>query len=50
MPTEWRRVFASYTSDRGLAWILYKGCKKLSIKKTDRPNPQKVLKKNASSQ
>ena len=33
-PTEWEKIFASYSSDRGLISRIYKECKKLNAKKT----------------
>lgn len=31
-PTEWEKIFSSYTSDRGLIFNIYKELKKLGFK------------------
>jgi hypothetical protein len=42
-PTEWEKIFASYTSDKGLITRIYRELKKLNSPKTNEP-----LKKHAS--
>jgi hypothetical protein len=36
-PTEWEKIFASYTSDKGLITRIYRELKKLSAPKTNEP-------------
>jgi hypothetical protein len=36
-PTEWEKIFASYTSDKGLITRIYKDLKKLNFHKINEP-------------
>jgi hypothetical protein len=36
-PTEWEKIFASYTSDKGLITRIYKEFKKLNLPKINEP-------------
>jgi hypothetical protein len=36
-PTEWEKIFASYTSDKGLITIIYRELKKLNSPKINEP-------------
>jgi hypothetical protein len=36
-PTEWEKIFASYTSDKGLLARIYRGLKKLNTPKINEP-------------
>jgi hypothetical protein len=36
-PTEWEKIFASYTSDKGLITRIYRELKKLNSPKIDEP-------------
>jgi hypothetical protein len=36
-PTEWEKIFASYTSDKGLITRIHRELKKLNSPKTDEP-------------
>jgi hypothetical protein len=36
-PTEWEKIFASYTSDEGLITRIYRELKKLNSAKTNEP-------------
>jgi hypothetical protein len=36
-PTEWEKISASYTSDRGLITRIYKGLKKLNSQRINNP-------------
>jgi hypothetical protein len=36
-PTEWEKIFASYTSDKGLITRMYRQLKKLNSLKTNEP-------------
>jgi hypothetical protein len=36
-PTEWEKIFASYTSDKGLIARIYRGLKKLNSPKSNEP-------------
>jgi hypothetical protein len=44
-PTEWQKIFASYTSEKGLITIIYRELKKLNSPKIDEPI-KKWAKKN----
>jgi hypothetical protein len=37
LPTEWEKIFASYTSDKGLITIIYRELKKLNSQKINDP-------------
>jgi hypothetical protein len=37
-PTEWEKIFASYSSDKGLVSRLYRELKKLQLPKNQHPN------------
>jgi hypothetical protein len=37
LPTEWEKVFANYTSDKGLRARIYRGLKKLNSPKINEP-------------
>jgi hypothetical protein len=36
-PTEWEKIFANYTSDKGLKTRIYRGLKKLNSPKINEP-------------
>jgi hypothetical protein len=36
-PTEWDKIFASYSSDKGLTTRIYRELKKLTPQRTDNP-------------
>jgi hypothetical protein len=36
-PTEWEKIFASYTSDKGLIMRIYRELKKLNCPKINEP-------------
>jgi hypothetical protein len=36
-PTEWEKIFASYTSDKGLTTRIYKELKRLNLPQTNEP-------------
>jgi hypothetical protein len=36
-PTEWEKIFASYTADKGLITRIYRECKKLNSSKINEP-------------
>jgi hypothetical protein len=38
MPTEWEKIFASYSSDKGLISRIYRELKKLKPPKNQQPN------------
>jgi hypothetical protein len=38
LPTEWEKIFASYTSDKGLITRIYRELKKLNSPKINEPN------------
>jgi hypothetical protein len=37
LPTEWEKIFASYTSDKGLITRIYRELKKLNSQETNDP-------------
>jgi hypothetical protein len=37
LPTEWEKIFTSYTSDKGLITRIYRGFKKLNFQKINVP-------------
>jgi hypothetical protein len=37
LPTEWEKIFASYSSDKGLITRIYRECKKLNSPKINEP-------------
>jgi hypothetical protein len=42
IPTEWEKIFASYTSDKGLITRIYRELKKLNSPKIDEPKKKWV--------
>jgi hypothetical protein len=41
-PTEWEKIFANYTSDKGLITSTYRELKKLNFQKINDPNEEMV--------
>jgi hypothetical protein len=39
-PTEWEKIFTSYTSDKGLITIIYRELKKLNCLQINEPNKE----------
>jgi hypothetical protein len=40
LPTEWEKIFANYTSDKGLITRIYRELKKLNSQKSQWPNEE----------
>jgi hypothetical protein len=49
-PTEWEKIFASYTSDKGLITRIYRKLKKVNSRKINEPIKQWATELNRTSQ